>query len=258
MTRFLPKVTLGLFAGLVATMPASANSGADFPGTVVFTGSDYKEDSSFSYVGLVHAFNGDLNKDGLLVRAFAGFGEYQYRADALRSGHVETDLAIVDAGLGYQHLAGNFRISAYASANYEDHDQSPEDFNNPVRGDEWGFKAQLEGETTADADIYAGVIASYSTGFDSYWVRGRAGAKLGHGIVLGPEIIALGNEGFDQMRYGAFVSGLPSLMSLVFGGDSKTSLAVGWADTRDDDDNGVAGRGGDDSVYGSIGTSFQF
>jgi hypothetical protein len=249
---------LGLVAVALAA-PAPAFAGGDapagFPGTVVFSGSDYKEDVSFSYVGAVHALNGSLDKNGFLVRVFAGFGEYQYATEGVPEGHVETDLTIVDAGVGYQVYAGAVRLSAYAQASYEEHDQSPEDTANSARGDAWGFKANLEAETTADAPIYAGVIGSYSTAFDSYWVRGRAGMRVGHGIVIGPEIIALGNEEFDQMRYGAFVSGLPSIFSLMFGGDSKSSLAIGYADT---DEDGGSARAGDDSIYGSIGTSFSF
>lgn len=223
--------------------------------TVVFSGSDFKEDAAFTYVGGVHALNGDLGRDGFLLRVFGGYGEYQYATGNVIGGNVETDLVIVDAGVGYQIFGGGLRFSAYASASYEDHDQSPEDFTNPVRGSEWGFKGQGEVETLADSPFYFGAIGSYSTAFDSYWVRGRAGLPIGHGLILGPEIVGLGAEDFDQVRYGAFLSGLPTIWSLVFGGDSKMSVSVGYADTTSDDNGG---RGGDDSVYGTISSSFPF
>jgi len=40
------------------------------------------------------------------------------------------------------------------------------------------------------------------------------------------------------------------------------SLAVGWADTSGDSNNGnnggASGQGGDDSIYGSMSSSFTF
>jgi Cellulose biosynthesis protein BcsS len=223
-------------------------------GTIVFSGSDYKESSNFSYIGAVHAFNGNLGTDGFLVRIFGGFGNYEYDTPAVLGGNVDTDLFAGDLTIGYQTFGSGLRLSGYIGASYENHDRSPEDPGNVVQGDEVGFKGILELETLENSPIYVGAIAGYSTGFDSYWARGRMGANVGRGIVIGPEIIGLGNEGFDQIRYGAFISGLPSLMSLVFGGDGKMSAAVGYADSA----VGGSGQGGDDSVYVSIGSSFSF
>lgn len=252
----LSAAVCALVLGAWAAGPAAAGETAR-ASTSVFSGSDYKEDSSFTYIGAVHALNGDLDRDGFLLRVFGGFGEYEYDTTAVARGHVDTDLVLVDVGIGYQTINGGIRYSAYASASYEDHDQSPVDFSNPVRDEEWGFKGQAEVETTAGAPIYFGAIGSYSTGFESYWVRGRIGANIGHGLVLGPEIIGLGNEGFDQIRYGAFLGGLPTLWSLLMGGDSKMTIAVGYADT-DEDGGAGTGQGGDDSVYGSMSSSFRF
>lgn len=263
MTSVIRRTTIAMAGALAMTGAASASepaSGVPGVSTVVFTGSDYKQDASYSYIGVVHALNGNLGSDGFLVRVFGGLGNYEYDTTSVARGNVDTDLIQVDAGLGYQIYSGGMRVSVYASGAYEDHDQSPEDLNNPVRGDEFGFRGQAEVETLAGSPFYFGAIGSYSTAFDSYWVRGRVGADVGHGIVIGPEVYGFGNEGFDQIRYGAFVNGLPSLFSLVFGGDSKMSLAVGWADTSDDGNNGNGngGQGGEDSIYGSIGSSFTF
>ncbi|MGQ0672963.1 MAG: cellulose biosynthesis protein BcsS, partial [Hyphomicrobium sp.] len=244
-------------AAIFATAPALAEDSGARHGTAVSTESTYKDDYSFSTGTAIHAINRDLSRDGFLLRAFAGIGDYQYRADALRRGHVETDLTIFDLGAGYQHIAGNLRLAAFASASYEDHDQSPEDTRNPVRDDEWGFKARLEAETTSASPFYAGLVGEYGTAFESYYVRGRVGVDICKGIVLGPEIAALGDEAYDQVRYGAFVAGLPSLMSLLIGGNSKTTLSVGYADTSDDESD-VIGRGGEDSVYGTMSSTFKF
>ena len=249
-------VMLGL-AGALAASAASATEPGAIPavsGTVIFSGSDYKESSSYSYIGGAHAFNGNLGTDGFLIRLFGGLGNYDYDNGTVPGGNVDTDLSQFDVTLGYQVYGSGLRFTAYAGASYEDHDRSPEDPANVVQGDEWGFKGILEVETLANSPIYFGALGHYSTGFDEYWARGRVGANLGNGIAVGPEIIGLGNEGFDQVRYGAFVSGLPSFMSLIFGGDGKMSASVGWADSKNDGN----GQGGDDSVYGTFGSSFTF
>lgn len=224
------------------------------PGTVIFSGSDYKQDANFSYIGVVHALNRNLASDGFLFRVFGGFGNYEYDTTGVPGGNVDTDLTMVDVGLGYHMFSGGLVWSAYVSASYEDHDSSPADPGNPVQGDEWGAKFTGEVETAGNSPFYFGVLGSYSTAFDGYWARGRLGLNVGRDIVIGPELVGLGNEGFDQVRYGAFISGLPTLFSLVFGGDSKMTISGGWADTRE----GGTGQGGDDSAYGAISSSFAF
>ena len=246
-------LTLAL-CGASSAFAGDQGAVAPVAGTIVFSGSDYKDSSNFSYLGAVHAFNGNLGTDGLLVRIFGGFGSYDYDTPAVPGGNVDTDLFAGDLTIGYQTFGSGLRVSGYIGVSYENHDRSPEDPGNVVQGDEVGFKGILELETLENSPIYFGAIGGYSTGFDSYWARGRIGANVGRGIVIGPEIIGLGNEGFDQVRYGAFISGLPSLMSLVFGGDGKMSVSVGYADSA----VGGSGQGGDDSVYGSIGSSFTF
>jgi hypothetical protein len=239
-----------LAAGLVAialATPAAAES------TVVFNSSEYKSDTRYSYLGLATALNGNLASDGLLFRAMGSYGNYEY--DPIVGTQVDTDHFGGEIGLGYQVYSGGMRFAAYAMADYQNHDREGFDAASVVVDDEWGFKGQLEAETAANAPLYVSLVGNYSTAFDSYWSRARVGWNLGSAgwnLTIGPEIMGLGNEDYDQIRYGAFVGGLPTLFSLIFGGDSKMGLSVGYAESSG------TGQGGEDSVYVTTSSSFKF
>lgn len=238
------------FGGMLTPCIANADDAAA-KGTVVFSGSAYKENSQFSYLGAVHALNGNLGTNGFLVRGFAGYGQYDYDTVGVPEGNVDASNINVDLGLGYQvFLSSTLRASAYAMAAYQDHDLDPGDVSNSVRGNEWGFKAQAELATVGDGPLYATLMGSYSTTFETYWTRVQVGMNVWNGVAIGPEFVALGNEEFDQLRYGAFIANIPSPI-----GFGKMNASIGWSDSRGREDSG---RSDTDSVYGTLGSSFSF
>ena len=208
--------------------------------TSVFTGVSAKEDSWYAYLGAVHALNGDINAEGWLVRGFIGAGETDYRAGVL--GTIDSDIFDADLMVGYQIFEGRNRYTGYIGANYHDNDLSPNDPGNSTRGDEIGAKIQLEADSWIGDLWNVGAIVSYSTANDAYWARARLGYDWGGGWLIGPEGVLSGDDEYDEQRIGAFISGIPV-------GPLNASLAVGYADTS---------RGGDDSIYGSLGLSMQF
>ncbi len=211
------------------------------PSTVLFSGFDVKEDSYFLHLGGVHAWNGDLNTDGWLLRGFVGFGEYDYNAGGAL-GKVNGDVFTADLMVGYQWFDSNVRYSAYVGGNFADNDLSPNDPANSTRGSEFGAKVQLEAETANVTDYYVSGAASYATTNDDYWARLRVGHTVGAGYVVGPEGVLLGNDEFDQQRIGLFLKGA-SLGPIGF------SVSAGYA---------FVDGNGDDSVYGSLGASYAF
>lgn len=243
-----------LIAGsLSMAAPAMAQDASPLAGTVIFNSSEYKSDTNYSYLGAVHALNRNLGSDGLLLRVMGSYGNYEY--DTIGGTHIDTDHFGGEVGLGYQIYSGGLRLAAYAMADYQNHDRTGFDALSVVVDDEWGFKGQLEAETAASAPLYIGLTGNYSTAFDSYWSRARVGWNLGSAawnLTIGPEVMGLGNADFDQVRYGAFISGLPTLFSLIFGGDSKMAISGGYAESSG------TGQGGEDSVYGTVSSSFKF
>ncbi|NNF79629.1 MAG: cellulose biosynthesis protein BcsS, partial [Rhizobiales bacterium] len=163
----------------------------------------------------------------------------------------------LDAMLGYQIVEGPVTFKAFAGVNWQNHDlkrtslltsggmapavafPSGDPFN-PVRGDEVGFKGQLEVWAALGDAFNISAIGSYSTAFDSYWARGRVGYTLMSPVTIGPEVIVLGNERFDQVRVGGFVGLNLDIVNLSFN--------LGHAD---DDNNG-------NSIYGGASLSKRF
>jgi Cellulose biosynthesis protein BcsS len=250
--------TASALAALVATSlisvaPVAAQDASPVAGTVIFNSSEYKSDTSDAYLGLVRALNGNLASDGILLRVMGTYGTYEY--DTIGGTAIDTDRFGGEIGLGYQVYSGGMRFAAYAMADYQNHDREGVDPLSVVVDDEWGFKGQLEAETATGGPLYVGLSGNYSTAFDSYWSRARVGWNLGSAgwnLTIGPEVMGIGNEDFDQVRYGAFVSGLPTLFSLIFGGDSKMTISGGYAESSG------TGQGGEDSIYGTISSSYKF
>ena len=228
---------LAILGGLlVAAMYASSPAKADV--ATLFAGASFKEDSAYGYGGGVAALNGDLGKDGFLVRAIVGGGAYEYQSGAVT---IDGKTLQVDGMVGYQLFLAPVRLSAYAGVNYQDHDLTPADPLNSTSGGQTGFKMQGELETMDASPLYVSAIGSYSTANDSYWARGRAGMGL-FSTTVGPEIVFDGNDEYDAQRYGGFIS--------VGLGIATLSFSAGWAD--------VNGTQGEDSMYGTVGISTSF
>lgn len=231
-------------------MPAVAAAGDAPAKAVVFSGSAYKEDTGFSYLGGVAAFNGDLGANGWLGRVFAGLGDYSYSLDLSPNGHVDSDFYKVDFGLGYQTFINrNLRATGYLSAEYEDHDLSFIDPANSVRGGEWGVKVRGELATTHESPFDFALLADYGSAFDTYWVDLRVGMKIHGQIAVGPEFISQGNSEYDEVYYGAYIMNVPS--PLGFG---TFGASVGWSDSlrsqNDSDDH--------DSIYGIFRSTYVY
>ncbi len=209
---------------------------------VYFSGTNIKERANYSYAGIVYALNGDLSREGLLLRGVFGLGEYEYDTLGVVGGEVEGDLTQFDITIGYQMYRDQTRLSGYIGVNYQDHDLDPQDLANSTRGDELGLIVQAEIETTLSHSLLASIITNFSTANDSYWSRVRLGRKFDR-FTIGPEFLAMGNEEYDGQRYGVFINGIDL-------GFANIGVSGGFAD--------VNGTQGDSSAYGSIGFSKTF
>ncbi|MFZ2208769.1 MAG: cellulose biosynthesis protein BcsS [Porticoccaceae bacterium] len=227
---------------ILAASCAMAMIGHAQDGTVLFGGVDGREKSFYSYLGIIDHLNGDIASDGILLRAFGSYGEYDYRSAAVAGGKVNADVATFDAMIGYQKGVDNLLLRGYAGLDYEDHDLSP---NNPYdsnRGSDVGVKVQGEVETGYASEYYANVIGSYGTAKDRYWVRLRGGYNF-DGYVVGPEALLTGTHESDEQRIGAF-------MTLTNFGRVGLSVSTGYSDTSD--------RRGGSSLYGTLELSTRF
>lgn len=221
------------------------------PGTkafVLFSGFDMVTDASYSFQGLIVALNRDIGKDGFMLRLYGGHVDYEYDTVAVPNGKVDGDGWQGDAMIGYKISRGNIWAAAYIGIDYQDHDLTPDDPANPVRGSEVGFKVAADiASLRTGSPLYFSLNGQYSTAFDSYWARGRIGLNRGH-MTFGPEVLAMGSDSFDAQRVGGFVM---FDVSLVPNMPIEVTLSGGYQFLDDSNGNSFGGGGGE-GAYGGI------
>lgn len=238
------KVLFLLAAGTMLSAVAFATP-AQADRTGVWTGVDFGPSSYFAFLGAVTGIMGQdiSNESGFLLRLSGGYGEYDY--DTIFPGptptNVEGDVAQGDLMIGYRAVFPSGHLSAYVGGEYQNHDQSPRDVANTVEGSEGGVKGMLELDLNLVSQLYLLGQGTYSTAFDSYWSRATIGWNFGP-VTIGPEVRFMGNEEFNQFRYGGALSGIDL-------GFAKVKIYGGYAESNGN---------GDDGAYGGIDFSKSF
>ena len=171
------------------------------PSLAFWTGASYAPVFGGAFLGAVVPFQGNLWADNnLLFRANAMVGRYRYNATGFVNVHVDTYNG--DLMVGYRKAVGNdWWLSSYIGANFDQ--QNNPDPAATVRGTQWGLRgiAELYGPLTQK--LLLSTFVSYSTAFQTYYVATKVGYRITDKVSFGPEIAALGNTGFRNMRYGA-------------------------------------------------------
>ena len=228
-----------LFVGslLVLSKPAvAANKNA------IFTGFNFGEDTSYIYLGGVSALNGDIEKDGALLRVGAGYGQYKYSAPAVEGNNVRGQVSSSDLMVGYQKNFTYGRIAFYAGGNYDNYKLNKNDEGNRVVGGKSGAKGQVELWLNPLQNLVLRNVTNYTSAYNSYWSQTFAGWNFGN-FVFGPEVAFLGNRSYNQQRFGLGFSDIDL-------GLGKLSLAGGYMKS--------SGKAADDGAYASVGFSSKF
>jgi hypothetical protein len=221
-----------------------------------FTGARHDSDL---YAAVERALNGDYSRDGFLFRAEGTFNAFSYENTLFDAARVIDGTEWQGAALaGYQWVRGSITYSAFVGVDFQSIHLSPNDITNPVRGDRAGAKFAGEVETEKDGPMYFDLAGEFSTAFDTYFVRGRAGYdfKLGYPVtqvVAGPEISFLGDEDFDARRVGAFVA-----VPLNFPERSVTFLVAGGYQFVSDGHGPTSGIAGAQGPYFTTSFAIAF
>lgn len=172
---------------------------------VPFTGIDMAPGSTFGYGGILVAPSGDFTKSGFILRAFGGYGAFDYDSAAVPGGKVNGRVALGDVMIGYQTFGEFYRLAGYIGVEHQDISLSPFDPTATVVGGETGFKAVGEFETNQKSKLYLNLMASYSTAFDSFSARVRPGYRFDN-VIIGPEGGWQENRSSENQRAGGFVT----------------------------------------------------
>ena len=178
----------------------SPNSSDDVTRGVWFSGLDFAKGAEYQFLGTIVSLSGDLSKSGPALRVYGSHLTYDLDPGTGTAWQG-------DGMLGYAFNRGKYSGGVYAGVDVQNFRLSPDDPTARVRGTETGFKVSADVETSKeDLPYYFNLNGNYSTAFQSYWARARAGWNLHKNMTFGPEVIALGSIDFDAQRVGAFAS----------------------------------------------------
>ena len=144
-------------------------------------------------------FSGSDLGNGFVQRYWLDWLQYEYD-DGTRTIKARAPGASVALGYGRAVTEGSWSI--YMGPVWRDTDLSPDDKGSDVRGSQWGANISLQGDRRLGKDWRANGIASFTTGTDAYWTRGRLTRKLQSGHAVGVEAIFHGNDDYAAWQAG--------------------------------------------------------
>ncbi len=127
-------LAMGGQAAADGSRKAKAQPAQDTASGIWFGGFDAAKDATYSFDGVIVAFNRDISKDGWALRAYGSRVDFDQEPTGDGRGWQG------DVMLGYLFHRMGYSGGIYTGADYENYKLSPDDLNSPVRGTEWGFK----------------------------------------------------------------------------------------------------------------------
>ena len=133
--------TLGVCAALATPAIAGGGGPADEPvyRGVIVSGADMTRNADEAYTGAYYAFNGDLSREGFILRLFGTRGFYDYRTIDNDGNYWQGDLMV-----GYQWVRGRVDVGVYVGVDYQNYDIAVPDPFNKLNGSETGFKVAFD------------------------------------------------------------------------------------------------------------------
>lgn len=231
--------------GVVAFVAAFVAAGASFcgpegayaegaadesPHYLLFGGFDVWRNGGFGHGGLLWSPDG-VRQDGFTLKLLLGAGTYRYRSGT-------TDITgrqyIVSVLPGWRFKDGPNELTVFAGLDMQQHQTSPGDPGNRLRGFHAGARAgfDLWFEPMPAAFMLTASVSASTVG-KNVWARAAAGVRAFE-LWLGPEAIFCGDETYREMRFGAHATGLRT-------GPVEWTAGIGWV-SDSEKRSGVYGR----------------
>jgi hypothetical protein len=197
---------------------------------LIFSGVDLWRAGAFLNGGLVWSPAG-LDRSGFLIKILSGAGAYRYQSGATTIVGVQN---LVAAMPGWRFRYPALEVTAYGGVDSQVHAMVPDDPGHPLRGLRIGFRGGVDlwWEPTPDSMLSSSL--SLSSVGPGVWSRIATGWKVADWFYAGPEVTALADTDYRQLRLGAHATAFRF-------GPYEWSVGVGWArDTNDG--SGLYGR----------------
>jgi hypothetical protein len=151
---------------------------------------------------------GPITADGWRLRIVGGYGEYGYRSTWTvlpKARTVRGTVSFAEVLAGYQQQWGSLTLKAFIGAAAETQGVWPPDPHNEAVGYDVGLKAALETWIDLSPIYWTSIDLAWSSVFESYAARLRAGYRIQPDLSIGIEAAAMGNVEYDGGRGGGFL-----------------------------------------------------
>jgi hypothetical protein len=197
---------------------------------LIFSGIDLRRAGAFLHGGFVWSPTG-LDRSGFLIKILSGAGAYRYRSGATTITGIQN---LVAAMPGWRFRSPALEVTFYGGPDSQVHAMVPDDPGHPLRGLNIGLRGGVDlwWEPTPDRMLSASL--SMSSIGPSVWSRVATGWKVADWFFAGPEVTALADTDYRQLRLGLHATAFRF-------GPYEWSAGLGWA--RDSaDGSGFYGR----------------
>jgi hypothetical protein len=215
-------------ADLPATIDAAAKQ--DFDRYLLFGGFDLWRNGGSVHGGMLWS-PGGLAHEGFTLKLLVAGGNYGYTSAGTE---VDGRYTLASVMAGYRIKRGRLEATAVIGPDFQRHELTPDDLGNRMRGSHAGVRFGVDLWYQTSDTFMATASVSLSSIGPNYWTRAAVGWYLFDRVWIGPELMALGGDRYDQFRVGAHVT---ALRTAAF----EWTAGVGFA--RDSDDrNGFYAR----------------
>jgi hypothetical protein len=228
---------------LKAPSQSASQAASDANSSVFWLSSDFKSSRvEAGNAGGIYAFSGNLDAPGWLVRGQFTYVGYDFSSTLAPSDTAHGTFGDGSSAIGYQLVGPGVVASGFVGVDYQNYTTNPAAAAGSGVGNGWGAAFFGRVASASGVQYPFAVDGDYLTMNNTFWVRGRPGVRFDH-LTFGPEVIGMGNNVYDEVRAGAYVS-YDVLRYFIVQAD------LGYADAVRGE-NTAGGRGGS-GVYGGI------
>lgn len=197
---------------------------------LIFSGIDLHRAGAFLHGGFIWSPSG-LDRSGFLVKVLSGAGAYRYRSEAATIIGVQN---LVAAMPGWRFRSPALEVTLYGGPDSQVRAMVPDDPGHPLRGLRIGFRGSVDLWWEPSPDRMLSASLSLSSIGPNVWSRAATGWKAADWFYVGPEVIALADTDYRQLRLGMHATAFRF-------GPYEWSLGVGWA-RNSDEGSGIYGH----------------
>jgi Cellulose biosynthesis protein BcsS len=203
--------------------PAKAG-GPNDPSFLIFTGTDLWRYGAFFYGGTLWTPAG-VDADGFTLKMLLNGGGYTYTAGDL---HADVDGTMLSASVlpGWRFTRNKLIVTVFAGPVVQDYRLTPNDPGSRLHGLYLGMQFAGDVWYQPTATTMAAINGTFTTVGPTGSLRLAFGYKLFEPAFIGPEIEEIWCGNFDEVQFGAHVTGLRTKAL-------EWSASSGWTLTSD-------------------------